>query len=206
MTARTNIGIWESYSKDKGMTWSKPKKYLPHISSRHFIRRLNSGNLLMVRHGGLWERTAYRSKLTAYLSTDEGLTWQGGLSLDDRRGVSYPDGFQSKEDMIYVSYDRNRNMDGEILMAIFTEEDILTKTFQDPRSRKEVLISRPMGLDKLVPPSERIVLSEDLTQEQLEAWFKMGKWKESWKVPAHESINQRHLARYYALNPKPWKR
>lgn len=205
MTARTNIGIWESHSWDKGLTWSPPQKYLPHISSRHFIRRLNSGNLLMVRHGGVRERTTYRSKLTAYLSKDEGLTWQGGLSLDSRRGVSYPDGFQSKDGMIYISYDRNRSMDGEILMATFTEEDILKGTFQDPRSRKEVLISKPMGLDKLAPPSEAN-LSKDLSEEEIGTWFEKGEWKDHWKIAADGSIDKASLAHYYAQDPKLWRK
>jgi hypothetical protein len=45
--------------------------------------------------------------------------------LDERKGVSYPDGFQAPDGTIYISYDRNRATDGEILLARFTEEDIL---------------------------------------------------------------------------------
>jgi len=35
--------------------------------------------------------------------------------LDERDGVSYPDGFQSPDGTIYISYDHNRSTDGEIL-------------------------------------------------------------------------------------------
>lgn len=156
MTARTTDGIWQSISVDKGQTWSEPTKYMNHVTSRHFMRRLKSGRLLFVRHGGIDERTTFRSKLTAFLSDDEGRTWKGGLMLDERRGISYPDGFQAEDGMIYISYDRNRDWDGEILMAKFTEEDVLSGSFISDGSDNKILISRPLGLDKLPPPSERI--------------------------------------------------
>jgi hypothetical protein len=154
MTARTANGIWESISNDKGKTWSEPQKYLEHIGSRHFMRRLQSGRILMVRHGALNEKTKFRSKLTAYLSEDEGKTWTGGLMLDERRIISYPDGFQAPDGTIYVSYDHNRDFDGEILMARFTEKDILDGKFGGRKSKAKILISRPLGLDKLIAPSE----------------------------------------------------
>jgi sialidase-1 len=154
MTARTANGIWESTSSDKGVTWADPQKYLEHIGSRHFMRRLQSGRILMVRHGGLSEKTKFRSKMTAYLSEDEGSTWVGGLMLDERRGISYPDGFQAPDGIIYISYDHNRDFDGEILMARFTEQDIMKGKFATRKSKAKILISRPLGLDKLAAPSE----------------------------------------------------
>ncbi len=44
--------------------------------------------------------------------------------LDERKGVSYPDGVDAGNGKIYVIYDRGRDTDREILMAPFTEEDI----------------------------------------------------------------------------------
>ncbi len=155
ITARTEDGIWESISLDQGKTWSEPKKYMEHIGSRHHMRRLSSGRILLVKHGDIDERTKFRSKLTAYLSEDEGKTWIGGLMIDERRGISYPDGFQTPDGTIYISYDRNRSLDGEILMACFTEEDILLGKFQSQNARKRILISKPLGLDKLPAPSSR---------------------------------------------------
>ncbi|RRB02512.1 exo-alpha-sialidase [Larkinella rosea] len=154
MTARTANGMWESVSTDKGKTWSEPRKYLEHIGSRHFMRRLQSGRILMVRHGAVTEKTKFRSKLTAYLSEDEGKTWVGGLMLDERRGISYPDGFQAPDGTIYISYDHNRDFDGEILMARFTEKDILDGKFGGRKSKPKILISKPLGLDKLPAPSD----------------------------------------------------
>ena len=37
-------------------------------------------------------------------------------------GTSYPDRFQTFDEMIYISSDRNRTSDGEILLARFSEE------------------------------------------------------------------------------------
>jgi hypothetical protein len=83
--------------------------------------------------------------LSAWLSDDDGRTWQGGLVLDERKGISYPDGFQSPDGTIIISYDRNRATDGEILMARFTEEDVLAKTIVGEKSKLKMLISRPLA-------------------------------------------------------------
>jgi hypothetical protein len=56
--------------------------------------------------------------------------------------VSRPDG------TIYISYDRNRKTDGEILLARFTEEDIMAQKLVGSRSKLKMLISRPLGLKK----------------------------------------------------------
>ena len=65
-----------------------------------------------------------RSHLTAQLSTDDGATWNDGLLLDERSNVSYPDGVQDKDGLIWITYDRDRNGAGEILLAKFREEDV----------------------------------------------------------------------------------
>lgn len=156
MTARTNKGIWQAVSTDKGYTWSSPLKFLEHTSSRHFIRKLSSGNLLLIRHGELNERTKTRSRLMAFISEDEGISWKGGLMIDERRGVSYPDGFQAADGTIYISYDRNRATDGLILMARFTEEDVLNRRFLKSTSSTKLIISKPEGLDKMPPPSNHL--------------------------------------------------
>jgi predicted neuraminidase len=132
MLIRTSSGfLWESYSLDKGRTWSEAKaSSITSPGSRFFIRRLSSGNLLLVNH----YKFTGRSHLTAMISTDDGITWNDGLLLDERGGktypdvvvggVSYPDGVQDKDGMIWIIYDRDRNGDGEILMAKFSEEDV----------------------------------------------------------------------------------
>jgi hypothetical protein len=99
----------------------------------------------MVKHGETMDTHEGRSKLTAWLSEDEGRTWKGGLMLDQRKGISYPDGFQTPDGTIYISYDRNRATDGEILMARFTETDILSRKLVGPKSKLKMLISRPLA-------------------------------------------------------------
>ncbi len=126
MLVRTKYGIGESKSNDKGETWSKLKaSNIQHPSARFFIRRLKSGNLLLVKHGLINEKID-RSHLTAFVSKDDGLTWSKGLVLDVRQGVSYPDGQEDKDGTIYIVYDYSRRGAREILMAKFTEGDTFT--------------------------------------------------------------------------------
>lgn len=137
-------GMWQSVSLDGGASWSTGEPWLPHVNSRHFIRRLPSGRLLLVKHGvPVDTRPQSRSHLTAYLSNDDGVTWQGGLVLDEREGVSYPDGATAPDGTIYVTYDRNRDTDGEVLLARFTEQDVLAKRPVSAGAMLRQLVSRP---------------------------------------------------------------
>lgn len=146
MLARTSKGVMQSISTDRGRTWSAPSNppRIEHPVARFHLRKLASGRVLLIKHGDAIDTHEGRSKLTAWLSDDDGFTWKGGLMLDERTGISYPDGFQAPDGSIYISYDRNRSTDGEILFAKFTEEDILAGAFVSPQSRAKVLISRPL--------------------------------------------------------------
>jgi sialidase-1 len=66
--------------------------------------------------------------------------------LDDRKGISYPDGVQASDGTLYISYDRNRATDGEILLARFTEDDILAGKLVGPKSKFRMLVSRPLAV------------------------------------------------------------
>jgi uncharacterized protein (TIGR02145 family) len=128
MLVRTGFGIGETFSEDRGRSWTPIERIdnIKHPISRFFIRRLSSGNLLLVKHGPI-DRGSHRELLKAYLSKDDGETWEGGLMLDERYHLSYPDGIQAPDGSIYVVYDHGRypGTHREILMAVFTEEDVL---------------------------------------------------------------------------------
>jgi hypothetical protein len=145
MLARTKSGMFQSVSSDRGNTWSPPSLAFPHINSRFFIRRLPSGRLLMIRHGSPQERTPTRQRLMAWLSEDDGHTWQGGLMLDDREKISYPDGVSSPDGKIFVSYDRDRAHEREILLAVFREEDVLAGKPVSKDVRLQQIISKARG-------------------------------------------------------------
>ncbi len=143
--SRTKYGIGESVSSDRGKTWPDlTPSALRHPSARFFIRRLNSGNLLLVKHGPIDKRTD-RSLLTAYVSADEGKTWTGGLMLDERKGVSYPDGQQTADGLIRIIYDYNRTSDRQILLATFREEDVAAGKIVSKSARLRQVVSAGSG-------------------------------------------------------------
>ncbi len=125
---RTTKNIETSESKDNGLTWSIPvDSGIKNPNSRFFIGRLRSGNILFINHFNF----KGRNNLTAFVSKDDGKTFEGGLLLDERSYVSYPDAYE-KDGFIFVTYDRERGSKNqkldvsakEILMAKFTEDDI----------------------------------------------------------------------------------
>lgn len=151
MLVRTGYGIGGSTSRDGGRTWSDVARTgIPHPASRFFIRRLNDDKLLLVRHnppGG----ASVRSHLTAYLSDDDGATWKGGLVLDERSGVSYPDGVQAAGGRIFVIYDFDRYRQKEILMAVFREADVLAGKCVSDDARLRVLVNKAGGTNASIP-------------------------------------------------------
>ena len=120
-------------------------------NSRMCIRRLPSGKLLQIYNDsrGVWpERYALRTNLTARISDDDGRTWQGGLLLDDRDLVAYPDADFMPDGSICVIYDHDRQGVGEILLARFTEEDILAGKAISPQAALRKVIDRSGGCRK----------------------------------------------------------
>jgi len=151
--SRTKYGIGESVSSDRGKTWPDlAPSAIRHPSARFFIRRLNSGALLLVKHGPIDKRTD-RSLLTAYVSADEGKTWTGGLVLDERKGVSYPDGQQTADGRIRIIYDYNRTSDRHILLATFREEDAAAGKVVSKSARLRQVVSAGSGGRERVKPA-----------------------------------------------------
>lgn len=155
LLVRTRYGIGQSTSTDRGRTWSPVEpSAVRHCDARFFIRRLASGKLLLVKHGPITEKTG-RSNLTAFVSNDDGTTWQGGLLLDARRNVSYPDGVQAPDGTIYVIYDYDRTGDKQILLAVFHEADVLSGNADASGVRLRVLVNQATGIRPAKPAQEK---------------------------------------------------
>ena len=78
----------------------------------------------------------------AFVSDDDGQSWQGGLMIDEREDVTYPDGVQAEDGTIYLIYDHQRTPLGEVLMATFTEADVRAGKAVSDRVRMRDLIAR----------------------------------------------------------------
>lgn len=120
----TGGGIGYAISSDNGNTWSDYQADLAAPfrgpSSRFALVKLQSGNLLFVNN----DSETGRTKMTAYLSTDNGKSWQYSCLLDERTEVSYPCVAQDKDGNIYVIYDKGRYIEKEIRITKLTEQDI----------------------------------------------------------------------------------
>lgn len=160
MLVRTFYGIGESFSRDFGFTWTKGRpSHIQGPCSRFHITRLKSGRMLLINHYNFEERIDIedimnqgnvktwrgRSHLTALLSEDDGATWPFSLLLDERNNVSYPDAKEADDGCIYVTYDWERVKEREILMAKFTEDDILKGSIQSPYSKLCILVNKALG-------------------------------------------------------------
>lgn len=143
---RTKFGVGEFFSSDGCKTWTEFREpAIKHTSSRFFIRRLQSGNLIFVKNGPM-NKDVGRINMTAFLSKDDGKTWQGGLLLDDTGYVSYPDGDQTPDGKIWIVYDTGRyRAPMEIRVAQITEADILAGKLVSLGSRLKIVANKATG-------------------------------------------------------------
>ena len=142
--------ILQCESADQGQSWTPLRANgIPNARSRLVLMNLQSGNWLLVKHGTLdWlndDAFRGRSHMTAWISRDEGNTWEGGLMIDEREGGAYPAGFQADDGTIYVSYDRQRKRRAEMLLARFTEDDVLAGKGISDRFALRLLINKSKG-------------------------------------------------------------
>lgn len=146
---RTLEGLYQSTSKDAGRTWSEITP-LPGFekgpSTRACMRKLSSGAYLLIYHDApANSKGGYpRSRLTAWLSDDEGRTWPHRLLLDERGRVSYPDATQAPDGRIFVTYDLGRYQPGDksILVSVIREEDIRTGKVSSKDSRLKIVANQ----------------------------------------------------------------
>lgn len=141
MLTRTGYGIGEVTSSDDGKTWTNHKPTnLQSLSSRFHIRKLKSGNLLLLRHNSPIN-DGKRSHLSASLSLDHGKTWSYNLLIDERVGVSYPDATSEDEQgNIYIIYDFDRNGKKNILICRLTEKSIINANFLNNDGKPTIII------------------------------------------------------------------
>jgi len=127
----------EAFSHDNGETWSEIRRTdIPNPSTRFFIGRLKSGELLLVNTPN--SQLGNRMGLVASISEDEGKSWKYNLEIDDRRSTTYPDVALDESGYIYIIYDCQRdnrqekdrqnplrsNAEKEICLAKIKVEDI----------------------------------------------------------------------------------
>ena len=126
MLIRAGSGVlWESFSTDCGRTWSagSPTNII-NPGVRFFVRRLDSGRLLLINTPDPKRRRGLR----AYVSDLQKETvFSAGLELDPRDKVSYPDAVQTPDGLIYAVHDYDRKGAGEILLDVFSEDEILAE-------------------------------------------------------------------------------
>lgn len=120
---RTTEGIYYSKSSDYGKTWTDVAPFTaagPTTSSRFYIGKLKSGNLILVMNA-----STTRNNMAAFISEDGGESWPHKLLLDTRENVSYPDLDQTEDGTIHVVFDRDRTGAKDILYARFNEKDVM---------------------------------------------------------------------------------
>ncbi len=146
---RSCAGMLASDSRNGGRTWTLPRKPdgMDNPCARFQVRRLSSGNWIFVKHDAPPDsfNDNRRTGIAAYLSRDEGATWEGGLVLDERADTSYPDVEEGPDGAIFVTHDFERGREAEILLHIFTESDVLARRFTSPLARRALRVMKAMG-------------------------------------------------------------
>lgn len=145
MFARCWLGeLVESYSYDNGRTWEKAQlSGITHSDTRFFVQKLPSGRVLLIHN----DHPKERRNITIKLSEDDGKTWKYSKCIDSRNGLSYPDA-DIHDGIIYLTYDRGRTTDKEILFTSFTEQDII-----DDRDIEISIVSKP----PVVPEKDDVI-------------------------------------------------
>lgn len=156
-------------SVDGGKTWNLGGYYPMQfsINTKCILKTLPSGRVLLVANDVqmkdergknvycytdasgkqhiLEEHKTARTRMTAYLSDDDGKTFTHRLLLCDDGQISYPSATLGKDGAIYIVYDQGRGVIGQhtIFLSKITEEDILAGELVDGESFLNNIVSRP---------------------------------------------------------------
>lgn len=181
MVMRTMDGLHQSFSSDGGRTWTEPGLFREGPHTRPFAKRLKSGALMLVYHDVERPRPGAkfpRDRMAVWLSDDDGKTWPHKLLIDDRKGVSYPEGFQADDGRIFITYDRWRygapahdsspEHGKAILLAIIHEEDIRAGKITSPGSRLMQVVNMATGFGNTLElkAMEREKTNEETMREE----------------------------------------
>ena len=145
--ARSGAGVGElaeSFSSDGGESWSDAKlSGIADPSARFFLRRLHSGRVLLVKNDSRQQSASCkeRTRMTAFLSEDDGRSWKYSLVID-YGDSSYPDAVQAEDGTIYLVHDRGRFSFREIVISRFDENDIISGTLSGDNSFVNQIISK----------------------------------------------------------------
>ncbi len=126
MLARTAVGtLAEAVSADGGCTYSEATDSgIDSPNTRFYIGRTPSGRILLVNN----DDKEIRHKMTVYLSDDDGATFKyKRLVGDGTHLTSYPD-VDFYDGKIFLTFDHERTGAKEILLSVFTEDDIMKST------------------------------------------------------------------------------
>ncbi len=137
MLARTVEGtLAESISVDGGLTFSEAHpSQIESPNTRFYIGRTPTGRILLVNN----DDREIRHKMTVYLSEDDGVTFRYKRRVGDETHLtSYPD-VDFHGGKIYLTYDHERTGEREILLSVFTEEDIME---ENPNSIPARVVSK----------------------------------------------------------------
>ena len=165
--ARKGQKFAESF--DGGKTWNLGGYYPMQfsINTKCILKTLPSGRVLLVandvqmkedngrktyfytdengKEHELEEHKTVRTRMTAYLSDDDGKTFTHRMLLCDEGQISYPSATLSKDGSIYIVYDQGRGVIGQhtIFLSRITEEDILAGKLVNGESFLNNIVSRP---------------------------------------------------------------
>lgn len=168
---RTKKGQKFAESFDGGKSW-KLGGYYPmqfSINTKCILKNLPSGRVLLVANDvqmkqkvgsskaiyyytdedgnecELEKHKTSRTRMTAFLSEDDGKTFPHKMLLCDDGRISYPSATLGKNGAIYIVYDQGRSVIGQhaILLSKVTEEDILAGKLVNDESFLNKVVSRP---------------------------------------------------------------
>ena len=156
-------------SFDGGKTW-KLGGYYPmqfSINTKCILKTLPSGRVLLVANDvqmkeengrrlyyytdedgtehALEKRKTARTRMTAYLSDDDGKTFPHRMLLCDDGQISYPSATLGQDGSIYIVYDQGRGEIGQhtIFLSKVSEADILAGQLVQGESFLNNIVSRP---------------------------------------------------------------